>query len=53
MHTSNEAPVRLILVILAALLFFLGAVSWFIPQEPHRYRLMSAGLFCWVASTFF
>lgn len=49
----NFAPVRYFLVVLASVLFFLAAVWPAPPSEPHRTRLIAAGLFCWVVSTFF
>lgn len=54
MMQENNAPFRLILVVLAAVLFLLGAALWWtVPDSPHRMRLISAGLCCWVLSTFF
>lgn len=54
MNEHVGAPVRLILLVLAAVLFFLGAALWWaVPDSPHRMRLMSAGLCCWVLSQFF
>ena len=38
------------LFVLALVLFFLAAVLWAAPAEPHRLRLVSAGLFCWALS---
>ena len=50
---DNRAPVRIILVVMAFVLFVLGAVAWWAtPDNPNRFRLMSAGLACWVLSTF-
>lgn len=37
------------LIVLAAVLFFLGAVPG-APIEPYRLRVISAGLFCWAVS---
>lgn len=48
----NSGPLHLILVILALLFFAFGALTWPVP-EPHRVKLISAGLFFWVLSTFF
>jgi len=44
---------RLILVVLATVLFFIAAVAWPGPVEPYRTKLIAAGLFCWSLSTFF
>lgn len=54
MSEHNNAPIRLILVVLAFVLFLVAASMWWTaPDSPHRTRLMAAGLACWVASTFF
>ena len=53
MGEHNAAPVRIILMCLAIVLFFLGAVAWREPWGPNRPSMISAGLFCWSLSTFF
>jgi hypothetical protein len=53
MLTQNHATVHLVLVILAALLFFIAAFAWPAPVEPYRTKIIAAGLFFWCASTFF
>jgi hypothetical protein len=54
MEAHNSAPLHLILVIAALLLFiFAAGAFWVAPDWPHRTRLIAAGLACWVASTFF
>ena len=53
MTDRNSAPVRLFLVVLAVVLFFIAAVAWPAPVEPYRTKLIAAGLFCWSLSTFF
>ncbi len=53
MTQRNEAPLRLILVILAVVFFFIAATAWPAPIEPYRTKLIAAGLFCWSLSTFF
>jgi hypothetical protein len=51
---DNKAPLRIIFVVFALVLFILGAALWWnVPESPHRLRLISAGLAFWVASTFF
>lgn len=47
-----SAPVRLILMVLAFVLFLIATV-WPAPPEPHYRRLVAAGLACWALSTFF
>jgi hypothetical protein len=39
--------IALFLMLLAAVLFFLSAIG--VPDQP-RFRLISAGLFCWVVA---
>jgi hypothetical protein len=53
MTEHGSAPLRLILVVAAFVLFAIAAVAWTPPAEPWRTRLIAAGLACWVASTFF
>ena len=53
MNDRNAAPLHLILVVLACVLFFLGAFAWPAPVEPYRTKLVAAGMFCWCLSTFF
>lgn len=45
-----SATVQLILMIAALVLFILDAVG--VPSAP-RFRLLSAGLACWVAAVIF
>lgn len=44
---------RLILLVLACLLFGLAAFGWPAPVEPYRTKIIAAGLFCWTLSLFF
>ena len=53
MTSRNEAPLHLFLVVLAGALFFFAAFAWPAPVEPYRTKLVAAGLFFWVVSTFF
>jgi len=53
METRNSAPLRLILMVLAVVLFFIAATAWPAPVEPYRTKLIAGGLFCWSISTFF
>jgi len=43
-----NAPWKLICLVLALVLFFIAAVFISIIPEPHRARLIAAGLFFWV-----
>jgi len=48
----THTPVRFFLVMLAVVLFFLSALPFATPPEnPWKWRLISAGLFCWCLST--
>jgi len=49
----NSAPLHLILMVLALVLFFLAAFAWPAPVEPYRLKLMAAGLFFGTLSLFF
>jgi hypothetical protein len=54
MNERNTSTPKLILLAFSFVLFFLGAAMWWTaPESPHRLRIVSAGLACWVASTFF
>ncbi len=53
MGSHNGAPLHLILVVLAVVLFFLAGFAWPVPVEPYRVKLIGAGLFFWALSTFF
>jgi hypothetical protein len=57
MNQHNEAPLHLIFVCLALVLFGLAAFAgpWSqAPQEPwYRGKLIAGGLFFWTLSTFF
>lgn len=49
---ENHAPLQMICVILALVLFFLGSIPMvWAPYEPYHNRLIAAGLFFWVLST--
>lgn len=53
MNDHIGAPIRLFLMVLAIVLFFIAAVAWPAPVELYRTKLIAAGLFCWCLSTFF
>lgn len=49
----NSAPLHLIFVVLALVLFALAAFAWPAPVEPWRMKLGWAGMFFLVLSSFF
>ena len=53
MTERNSAPLHLILVVLALVLFFLAGFGWPAPVEPYRLKLIGAGLFFWLLASFF
>jgi hypothetical protein len=53
MNEKNMAPLHLILVVLAMVLFAIAGFGWPVPIEPYRTKLIGAGLFFWVLSSFF
>ena len=53
MTQRNEAPLHLIFVVLALVLFAIAGFGWLAPVEPYRTKLIACGLFFWTLSTFF
>ena len=53
MTERNGAPLHLILVVLAVVMFAIAAFGWPAPVEPWRVKIVAAGLFFWSLSTFF
>jgi hypothetical protein len=53
MDAHNAAPLRLIFVVLALVMFAIAGFGWPAPIEPWRGKLLGLGLFFWVLSTFF
>lgn len=53
MFQHNEAPLHIILVVLALVLFAFAGFGWPAPIEPYRVKLIGAGLFFLTLSTFF
>jgi hypothetical protein len=49
----NEAPLRLIFVVLALVLFAIAGFGWPSPIEPYRAKLGWCGMFFLTLSTFF
>ena len=48
---NTTAPLQLIFVILALVLFAIAGFAWLAPVEPYRGKLVALGLFFWVLST--
>jgi hypothetical protein len=53
LNERNSAPLHIILVVLALVLFFLAGFGWPAPVEPYRLKLIGAGLFFLTLATFF
>jgi hypothetical protein len=53
MTERNAAPLHLIFVVLALVLFFLAGFGWPAPVEPYRLKLIGAGLFFMLLASFF
>ena len=53
MTARNEAPLHLICVVIAMVLFGIAAFAWPVPFEPWRLKIVACGLFFWTLSTFF
>jgi len=53
MTSKHAAPLELIFVVLALVLFALAGFGWPAPIEPYRTKLVAMGLFFWCLSTFF
>lgn len=49
----NEAPLHLIFIVVALVLFAIAGFGWLVPIDPWRDKLIALGLFFWVLSTFF
>jgi hypothetical protein len=53
MFARNQAPLHIILVVVALVLFAFAGFGWPANIEPHRVKLVGAGLFFLTLSTFF
>jgi len=53
MQTPHGAPLHLIFMVFALVLFALAAFGWPQPIEPYRMKLVAGGLFFWCLSFFF
>lgn len=45
-----DAPYQLICLVFALVFFGIAATWWAPPSEPHRYKLIAAGLFAYILS---
>jgi hypothetical protein len=50
---DNRAPIRIILVVIALVMFLIAGFGWPAPVEPYRVKFIGIGLFFWLLSTFF
>ena len=53
MSERNAAPLHLIFVVLALVMFAIAGFGWPAPVEPYRVKFIGIGLFFWLLSTFF
>ena len=53
MIQHNSAPIQIILVVVSLVFFGFAGFAWPVPVEPYRVRLIGAGLFFLVLSSFF
>jgi hypothetical protein len=53
MHGSNQAPLHLICVVIALVMFAIAGFGWPAPVEPYRVKFIGIGLFFELLSTFF
>ncbi len=48
---SNNAPLKLIFVVLALVMFLIAGFGWPAHVEPYRMKFIGIGLFFWLLST--
>jgi len=53
MLPRNEAPIRLIFIVLALVMFAIAGFGWPNPIEPYRLKFIGIGLFFYVLASFF
>jgi hypothetical protein len=53
MLEHNNAPIHLIFIVLALVMFAIAGFGWPAPVEPYRVKFIGIGLFFWVLSTLF
>jgi hypothetical protein len=49
----NQAPLHLILVVVALVMFGIAGFGWLAPIEPYRVKFIGIGLFFATLATFF
>lgn len=52
-RNGSGAPVHLILVVLALVMFCIAGFGWPAPVEPYRLKFIGMGLFFWLLASFF
>jgi len=50
---NESAPLHLICIVIALVLFGFAGFGWPAPVEPYRVKLVGAGLFFYVLASFF
>lgn len=53
MNERNQAPLHLICVVLAVVMFAIAGFGWPAPVEPYRVKFIGIGLFFMMLATFF
>lgn len=53
MTERNIAPLHLIFIVLALVMFVIAGFGWPAPVEPYRVKFIGIGLFFWLLATFF
>ncbi len=53
MTERNSAPLHLIFIVLALVMFAIAGFGWPAPVEPYRVKFIGIGLFFWTLATFF
>lgn len=53
MNMHNQAPLHLIFIVLALVMFAIAGFGWPAPVETYRVKLIGIGLFFMMLSTFF
>jgi len=53
MERNNGAPLHLICIVIALVMFAIAGFGWPAPIEPYRVKFIGIGLFFWLLASFF